>query len=257
MTAFRWPLRALAVVALVAMSVLGAAMPSSAAPPYPAGTTATALVGGSPLVQVICPAGSQGQVAAGTSTKGGVTVGFPAGARCTPFSASADGIYLIAGATPRAPGTLRFSSQCDSISGATGNAVDVPAGTFVTGIGVVPQQTTITTINTPVTYPDGTTAILNEVITTPTSVTRNAIRITSGPNAGTIIGQVTCGTIYPLAVEEAAAADAALPTGAPATDSESSRTNMTLIALGAIGALLVAQLAIGRTIRRKRGAAEA
>jgi hypothetical protein len=252
MTALRRPVRAMVVMLAAAASVLSLAAPSLAAPPFPAGAQATALVGGTPLIRVVCPAGSPGAVAGGVSTKGGVSVGSPAGARCTPFSASADGLYAIAGETPPLPGTLRFSASCDSASGATGTAVDVPAGTNVAGIGVVPQQTTVTTLNTMVTYPNGTTAIVNEVITTPTSVTRNAIRITSGPNAGTIIGQVVCGSIYPLAVDAPSGAAGTPAVAAAGTDGGGSRSGMVAIAVAALGVLLIAQLAIGRRARRTR-----
>lgn len=253
MTPYRRSLRAFAALLLVCGALAGA-LPADAAPPYPAGAQATALVGGTPLVKAVCPAGSPGAVSGGTSTKGGVTVGFPAGARCSVSSASSDGLYVIAGATPPAPGTLRFSAGCDSVNGQTGGAVDVPAGTNVTGMGVVPQQIPIVAPNTLVTYPGGTTAILNEVIVTPTSVTRNAIRITSGPNAGTIIGQVICGVVYPLAVESPSDGSATPAIATPAADTGSDRSNVTLIAAGALGLLLVAQLAIGRTFRRRRSA---
>ena len=253
MIPFRRSWRAIAVLLLVCGALAGA-LPAQAAPPFPPGASATALVGGAPLVRANCPAGSPAANVAGTSTKGGVTVGFPAGAQCTPNSARTSGLYVIAGATPPAPGTLRFQAGCDSANSDTGNMVDVPAGTNVTGLGVVPTQRPITTPNTVVTYPGGTTAILNEVIVTPTSVTRNAIRITSGPNNGTIIGQVICGVVYPLAVEGPADGAAAPDIAVPAADTGSDRSNFMLIAAGAIGFLLVAQLALGRRIRRRRSA---
>lgn len=244
------PLLALAGVLTVTLALLAGAVPAQAAPPYPAGAQATALVGGTPLVQAICPAGSPGAVSGGTSTKGGVTVGSPAGARCTAQSADAQGLYSIAGATP-VPPSLRFSAGCQNSTGQTGGAVDVPAGTFVTGIGVVTQTRPITTPNTLVTYPDGTTAILNEVTTDQTSVVRNAIRITSGPNSGTIIGQVICGVRYPLAVNTPSAGDeAALSAPSPVADDETDR-NVLLIA-AAVGLLLLVQLPLGLAIRRRR-----
>jgi hypothetical protein len=244
------PLLRLAGVLTVTLSLLAGAVPAQAAPPFPAGAQATALVGGTPLVQAICPAGSPGALAAGTSTKGGVTVGSPAGARCTAQSADAQGLYSIAGATP-VPPSLRFSAGCQNSTGQNGGAVDVPAGTFVTGIGVVTQTTPIATPNTLVTYPGGTTAILNEVITDQTSVVRNAIRITSGPNAGTIIGQVICGVRYPLAVNTPSAGDAAAVTPlSPVADDENDR-NLLVIA-GAVGLLLLVQLPVGLAIRRRR-----
>jgi hypothetical protein len=250
MTSRTRPLLALAGVLTVTICLLAGAVPAQAAPPFPAGAQATALVGGTPLVQVICPAGSPGAVQGGTSTKGGVTVGYPAGARCTAQSASVDGLYAIAGATP-VPGQLRFSAGCQNSTGQTGGAVDVPAGTFVTGLGVVTQTRPITTPNTLVTYPGGTTAILNEVNADQTSVIRNAIRITSGPNAGTIIGQVICGVRYPLAVDTPSAGDeAALTAPSPVADDGNDR-NMLLIA-AAVGLLLLVQLPLGLALRRRR-----
>jgi hypothetical protein len=249
------PLAGLAAVFAVAACVLLGSSPALAAPPYPAGAQSTALVGGTPLVQAICPAGSPGALGAGTSTKGGVTVGSPAGARCTAQSADAQGLYSIAGATP-VPPSLRFSAGCQNSTGQNGGAVDVPAGTFVTGIGVVNQTTPIATPNTLVTYPGGTTAILNEVSTDNISVLRNAVRITSGPNAGTIIGQVICGVRYPLAVDTpSAGGDAAIATPAPVSGSDGSR-NVLLIG-AAIGLLLLVQFPLGMAIRRRRNASAA
>ena len=102
-----------------------------------------------------------------------------------------------------------------------------------------------------VTYPGGTTAILNEVITDDLSVVRNAIRITSGPNNGTIIGQVICGVRYPLAVDTPSAGDAAaLAAPSPVADDDDSRS---LLLIGAaVGLLLLVQLPLGLAIRRRR-----
>ena len=254
MTRLTRPLMAMVGILAAGVSLLAGAAPSLAAPPYPAGAQATALVSGTPLVQAVCPAGSPGAVAGGTSTRGGVTVGYPAGARCTDQSAASDGLYAIAGATP-VPGTLRFSSGCQNSTGQNGNAVDVPAGTNVAGIGVVPQTTPITTPNTMVTYPGGTTAILNEVITDPTSVTRNAIRITSGPNSGTIIGQVICGVRYPLAVDSPpAGVDAVAAPTSPVADSHGSRN--LLVVGAAVGLLLLVQFPVALAIRKRRSATQ-
>ena len=250
MTGFRKPLQALACLVVAGLGVLVGAVPALSAPPFPAGAEATALVGGTPLVKVVCPPGSPGAVAGGTSTLGGVSVGSPAGARCTPQSASADGLYAIAGVTGPLPGSLRFSSSCQNSTGQNGTAVDVPAGTFVTGIGVVATQTTVTTLNTPVTYPGGQTAILNEVIVDPTSVVRNAIRFTSGPNTGTIVGQVICGVRYPLVVDPpSAGTPGAL--AAPGA-AESGGGNLALWIIAAVGVLLISQLALGRQLWLRR-----
>ncbi len=253
MTRHARPLTLLAGALAATACILVGASPSLAAPPYPAGAQSTALVGGTPLVRAICPAGSPGALSAGTSTKGGVTVGSPAGARCTAQSADAQGLYSIAGATP-VPPSLRFSAGCQNSTGQNGGAVDVPAGTFVTGIGVVTQTTPVATPNTLVTYPGGTTAILNEVSIDPTSVLRNAIRITSGPNSGTIIGQVICGVRYPLAVDTPSAGeDAAV--AAPASPVADSDDSLSLLLIGgAVGLLLLVQLPLGMAIRRRRSA---
>ena len=76
-------------------------------------------------------------------------------------------------------------------------------------MGVVATQTPVPQTAT-VTYPGGAMALLNEVTTTDTSVTRTAIRFTSGPASGTIVGRVICGAApYPLAVSAAGASGAA------------------------------------------------
>ncbi|MGH9225982.1 MAG: hypothetical protein ACRD2W_19830 [Acidimicrobiales bacterium] len=252
MTGFRKPLQVLACLVVAGLGVLAGAVPALSAPPFPPGAEATALVSGTPLVKVVCPPGSPGAVTGGNSTRLGVSVGFPAGARCTPQSASADGLYAISGVTPPLPGTLRFSSSCQNSTGQNGTAVDVPAGTNVTGIGVVPQQTTITSLNTVVTFPGGTTAIVNEVIVEPTAVVRNAIRITSGPNSGTIIGQVICGVRYPLAVDPPGAGTAA-DLAAPSAASSDGGGIALWVVLG-VGVLLISQLALGRHLWQRRKA---
>jgi hypothetical protein len=251
-------LPALAGLMFAGMMIAGSATPASAAPPFPNGTQATALVSGVPLVEARCPAGPA--VSGGTSTLNGVTVGSPAGARCTATSASTDGVYSIAGATP-VPPSLRFSAQCVNASGVTNGGVDVPAGTNVTGMGVVGTTTLVTTPNTTVTYPNGTTAILNEVITLPNSVQRNAIRITSGPASGTVVGRVICGAanVYPLAADSAAATGAAPALTASATSGSggSSSTRILVLAGGALLVLVLAQVTVGRTMwRRRKGLSE-
>ena len=106
----------------------------------------------------------------------------------------AAGVALVAGGGPASAQTtpLRFSSQCTN-TGATGNAVDVPPGSTVNGVLVTgTSPVTVTETNATVVFPNGSTAIVNEVIPGP-PLTRNAVRIISGPGAGTIIGQVVCG----------------------------------------------------------------
>jgi hypothetical protein len=256
MRSLRKSLPAAAGLVLAAALVVANASPALAAPPYPAGGQGTALVGGTPLVQATCTTAPA--QASGNSQIGLIRVGTPAGAQCTPNAVSTNGQYSIDGTVPT---TMRFSAQCVNSTGATNGLVDVPAGTNIAGVGVVTQQTTVTTLNTMVTYPGGSTAILNQVTTTPTSVTRAAITFTSGAATGVIVGRCTSGTPlpYPLSVDTAAAAPApadlaALPLSGDSGGSSSNR----VIYIGAALALLVlAQLTVGRTVlRRRRGATE-
>lgn len=247
----RLRLAALAAALLAGIGLLGTGAPAQAQAPFPAGAQATALVGGAPLIQASCPAGSIGDVDGGNSSTGTATVGSPAGARCDDTAAAADGLYTLAGVTSATP--LRFSADCVNSTGQTGGGVDVPAGTTVAGLGVVTETTTITTPNTAVTYPGGTTAILNQVVAAPTSVTRNAIVVTGGPAAGTVIGRVVCGAfVYPLAVD-VSSGSAAAPALAAQSSGDSGTDTATLLAGAAIALAIVAQVAVGRRmwLRRK------
>jgi hypothetical protein len=193
--------------------------------------------------------------AGGTSTNGAVSVGSPAGARCTGNAASADGQYAITGATPPLPNTLRFSAQCANSTDVTGGGVDVPIGTRINGGAPVTAQTTVTTLNTPVVYPNGTTAILNQVVVTATSVTRSAVVITGGTGSGVVIGRVTCGTpvIYPLAVDSPTGANAAPALAANSSSSSgSSHTGLLLLAGAGLALLVLAQVTLGRNMLRRR-----
>ncbi|MEA2687112.1 MAG: hypothetical protein QOE93_2307 [Actinomycetota bacterium] len=232
--------RLIAVTAVLvgAIGLLTTASPASAAPPFPDGARATALVGGAPLVQVVCPPAA---VAGGTSTLGTVTV-TSSGVQCTATAANNGGSATIGGVT-----ISQFASQCTTTSGATNGVVRVPAGTSINGGAPVAAETAVTTTAT-VTFPGGTTAVVNEVVTTATSVTRRAIRITSGPASGTIIGEVVCGAApYPLAVETAAADSGA---GLTPVSSEGS-SSLGLLVGGAFALVVVAQLAIARRVRRR------
>jgi hypothetical protein len=251
MSSFRKSLPALIGLLVVGVAVVGSAAPALAAPPYPNGAQATALVSGTPLVQATCTTAPTRT--GGNSTLGPVSVGYPAGARCDVTSAAADGLYAIAGATPPLPNTLRFSADCVNSTGVTGGGVDVPAGTRINGGAPVTAQTTITTLNTPVVYPNGTTAIVNEVTTTPTSVTRIAVHITGGVGAGTSIGRVICGQPfpYPLAVDSPGAS-AATPSLATHSSSASSHSSLLLVAGGVLLLLVGAQVVLGRNMLRRR-----
>lgn len=212
------------------------------------GAQATPIVGGP---SANCPPGSPGAVVAVPSqTINGVTVYGPAGGQCTPLAATTSGEYTVAGVT--SPNQLRFNAACANSGGnvTTNGFVDVPPGTTVNGV-LFPAGTTVTTLNTPVVFPNGRTAIVNQVIVTPTTVTRNAIAFTGGP----IVGRVICGAadVYPLAVDTAEEAAAApelpiTPTG------DSGGVSGTVILLGAAFALaVIAQLTIGRKVGRRKG----
>lgn len=252
---------ALAVVLLAGSAMLIAANAASAAPPFASVTQATALVGGFPFVNANCPTGSPGAVAGGNSTNGIVSVGSPAGARCATTAAAADGEYAIVGETVPIgqPSPLRFSADCTTV-GVTSGGVDVPTGTSINGGPAVGADTLVTTPNTQVVYPNGTTAILNEVITTGSSVTRNAIRITSGTASGTIVGRVICGAsgVYPLAVDVAGASGATPALAVPSSSSSHGGPSTSLLLLGGVAALAVlAQIAVGRKMWRRKGDATA
>ncbi|MFP5318581.1 MAG: hypothetical protein ACLGI2_09830 [Acidimicrobiia bacterium] len=210
----------------------------------PEDSSATPLVGSGVVAN--CPAGSGGDVAGGSPTIGDVSVGDPAGGRCAPHAAAADGVYEIQGVS--SDHGLRFTADCTS-SGVTFGAVDVPAGTTVNGV-VVTQTTTITEPNTPVTFADGTDAVVNQVVETPDSVTRNAIVFEDG----TIVGQAVCGqaAAYPLAV--GAGGGAGGPAGIPTagTGSESSAATAVMLGAGLVVAALAAQVVAARRLRARR-----
>jgi len=171
---------ALASVLLAGTTMLVSATVASAAPPFPDGTTATPLVGSG----IVANCATRPTVVGGRATLGGVTVGDPAGGRCTTRSAAADGLYSnIAG-----PLSLRFSAVCESGTGATAGGVEVPAGASVGGVLLSSRM--VVTGSTGVVYRSGRRAALNVVSTTATSVTRSAIVYENG----TIVGRVVCGS---------------------------------------------------------------
>jgi len=252
MTSFRKLVPAFSGLLFAGIIIAGGSAPAWAAPPFPAGAGATALVGGAPPITVQCPVNPARSD--GSSTAGIVSGGSPAGARCTSTAAAADGQYAITGATPPLP-ALRFGADCTN-NGDTGGGVDVPIGTSVNGGPATTVPTNVTTLNTPVKYPDNTTAILNQVITTNTSVTRNAVVITSGAASGTVIGRVVCGTpIYTLAVEAPTGAGATpnlAPVSSSAGSAGSSRSGLLLLGGAALALLVLAQLTLGRSMMRRR-----
>ena len=238
--------RSAALVGLV-VGALALVLPASPAQAQLAPGAQAAPVVGGPVAD--CPPGSPGAVVAVTTTVNGVTVYGPAGGQCTPLAARAAGEYSVAGVT--SPTQLRFEADCANTggTGVTSGFVDVPPGTIVNGVPVA-TTTSITALNVPVVYPNGRTAIVNQVITTPTTVTRNAIAFTGGP----IVGQVVCGrAVYPLAVETAGAAAPApeLPTASSGDGGGLSATLLLLV--GAFALAVVAQLAVGRRIWRRKG----
>ena len=227
-----------------ALALLLPGSPASAQVGGP-GAQATPVVGVSPTAN--CPSNVAAQQVAGTFNAGAFTVGFPAGGSCTSFSASAQGSYTIGGVGP-----LPFSAACQTAGLQNGGAVDVPAGTTVNfglpGAFTTTNVQTITTPNTVVRFPNGTVATLNVVSTTPTTVTRTAIVA-----GGTSIGRVICGAanIYPLAVDSAAGAPSPLPSPVSSSSDGGPSTNIMLVA-AAIALLLAAQVAIGRTMWRRK-----
>ena len=232
-------------VFVATIALLAPASPASAQ--VPPGAQATPLVGSGIVAD--CPPGSIGDVDGGTATINGVTVYGPAGARCAPLAATTSGEYSLAGVPTTTP--LRFDAACANSGGTvtTNGFVDVPPGTVVNGVPVA-TTTPVTAPNTPVVYPDGRTAILNQVIITPTTVTRNAIVFSDG----TIVGQVVCGpAAYPLAVNVGGpSADLSAPTGL-AADEGSGLSAMTLVAGGAVALAIAAQVTFA--VRRRRNTA--
>ena len=240
--------RKISVLAGVIAGALALVVPvSPASAQIPPGAQATPIVGGP---SAVCPPGSPGAVVGVTQTINGVTVYGPAGGQCTPLNATTSGEYSIVGVTS---GPLRFNAACANTGGTvtTDGFVDVPAGTRIAGGAPVATTTPIEGTNVAVIFPDGRTAIVNQVITTDTSVTRNAIAFTGGP----IVGQVICGpAVYPLAVETASGASASPAPLAPLTASgDDGGVSTTLLLAGAFALVVAAQLVIGRRVWRRKG----
>ena len=212
------------------------------------GAQATPVVGVSGTAN--CPTPVPAAQVAGTFAAGPFTVGFPAGGSCTSFSADAEGSYTVGGSGPHP-----FTASCQTAGLQHGGGVFVPEGTVVNpGPGqtvVGAGGTTITTLNTPVRYPNGTVATLNVLTTTATTVTRTAI-----VSGGVLIGRVICGqaNVYPLAVDTAEAAAPELPLPVQSSsDGGGPATGLVLLIGGAIALLLVAQVTVGRKMWRRKG----
>lgn len=247
---------AVVAVLFAGIALVGASVPADAQV-APGSTQATLLVGGVPLLTANCPTSPPAREAAGTSANG-TAIASGVAACGNAAAAEAQGLFSVIGV---AAGNLPFLAGCQASNLNNGGSVDVPAGTTVPA-GTIPgfpaattttTVTTITNTNVPVTFPNGSTAIVNQVILVAgVSVTRNAVAF---PN-GTIVGQVICGlaAAYPLAVDVSSGSGA---TPAVATHSESggsghSTTTMLLIG-GAFGFALLVQLAVGRRMRGRRG----
>lgn len=125
------------------------------------------------------------------------------------------GMAVLASAGPAsAQGTLRFSANCELPNmgaAVTGGLVDVPAGTSINGAAAVATRTTVTGPAT-VTYPNGSVASLNVVSTVGSTTTRQAIVITAGPGAGTVVGQAVC---TPTSATASALVGSAVSTACP------------------------------------------
>ena len=211
------------------------------------GAQATPLVGSGIIAD--CPPGSPGDVESGTATVNGVTVGFPASGRCVPLSADAEGSYTVAGSFDS---PLPFTAQCHNAGGTaqTSSSVTVPAGTVVNGVAVADTTVldSVTYPNALVVYPGGRTARVNVVNNTGTVVTVNAIVFSDG----TIVGQAICGRSYPLAVSVAEETAAPLPSPVSSDGDGGPSTSLLLIG-GAFALAVLAQLAIGRKVWRRKG----
>ena len=228
---------ALAGLVLAAIALLVPASPASAQ--VPEGTQAAVYVGG-PVAT--CPPGTGADFApVGTTTINGVTVS--GAGRCSSLAADAEGFYSVGGSGP-----LNFNAECAIVDGVVqhNGGVTVPAGTLVNGV-LVTEPTTITTLNTPVVFPGGREAILNQVISTDTSLTRNAIVFEGGPT----VGQVVCGAAaYPLAVNAGGPAAAASELVGQVSDSSGLSTT-TIVAGVAVAIALMAQIAVAARLRRR------
>lgn len=239
-------LAAASMALLVGAGLVAAASPANAQAPFPPGTQASAIVGGA--IVAACPPPVAGAVDGGTDAAGVVTVFGPAGAQCALLGARAGGNYTVNGVGGQ------FDATCENTGGSTGGFVTVPAGTRINDGAPVAGPTPINTTAT-VVFPDGSTAIVNEVIVTPTSVTRNAIRFTGGPAAGIIVGQVICGAFaYPLAVD-AGGASAGPASISTSSSSGSDNTGLTVAAAAALVLAAMAHVALGRRARRGQSAA--
>lgn len=212
----------------------------------PPGSQATPLVGSGIVAN--CPPSTPAALAPGTATINGVTVGFPAAGRCTPLAADAEGSYTVAGSFAN---PLGFTAECANAGGVvqTRSGVTVPTGTLVNGVAVA-APTTVTTPNAAVVFPGNRTAVLNQVITTPTAVTVNAIVFAGGP----IVGQVICGAaVYPLPVDAGAESAAAPGLITPSSTSGDGGLPVGLVLVAGAAILVVlGQIVLGRTIRRRQ-----
>lgn len=233
----------LAGVVLAAIALLVPASPASAQ--VPEGTQARVYVGG-PVAN--CPPGTNsGFAPVGSTTINGVTVS--GAGRCSSLAADAEGFYTVAGSFSS---PLNFTAECANVDGVVQHhgGVTVPAGTVVNGV-LITQPTTIETVNAQAVFPGGRQATLNQVISTPTSLTRNAIVFAGGPT----VGQVICGAAaYPLAVNAGGPAAAASELVGQVSDS-SGVSATTIVAGGAVVLALMAQIAFTARVRRRSATA--
>ena len=213
--------------------------PAGAVPP-PGGTEATRSIdsAGFPSTRATCPVGT-GPIEIGSP-------GLTAACDANPHSATPDGASTFTVTTVIGGGSANFrdvASSCTKGSAVTGGSVTVFSG-------VAGAPFTTSTPNQLITDNNGIQYILNEVITDGTNVTRNAIRVLSGTATGFISGQVICPlAVYPLAVDTAAPAQASMPL--PELPVDSSPPVSMLPAVG-IGALVLAQVVLGLSLRRSR-----
>jgi hypothetical protein len=237
------------VLAGVVLAGIALVLPSTPAlaQPFPAPTQATLMVGGEPLVNVNCPTPLPGQNTGGASSNPTATASGQVSCGNAP-AANTQGNYTVGGAAGN------FSAGCQSSNGDNGGFVTVPAGTSINGGPPVAAPTVVGPGPASVVFPNGTTAQLNVVQTTPTSVTRSAIVFANG----TVIGRVICGLsgVYPLGVDVADAGEAAAPLPLTSSGDDGGLSIGTVVA-AVVALALAAQLAVGARMRRRKGDATA
>lgn len=200
-----------------------------------------AIINGGRLAPADCPPGG------GTSTSPGgsaglVTVGAVT-ANCTSNSATASAANVTIG-------TLQLGvvqSQCTT--GPNGTASSSVA--VVNGSGIFPPNTTV--ISTPTTVNVGLlTVALNEVTTTSTTRTVNAVHVT-GAGLDVIVAQSQCSTTAPYPLSAGITKNVVAHPGAADLPVTSHRAPRWLVAAAALALLVAVNVVfLGGAVRRRR-----